>query len=382
MKLERLAISCGGTGGHFYPGLAVARKFKENGGNVLLLIGGKNAPAQSRIADSYGIENIQIPASPPSLRPMGFLRFFRNFLTGKKMVKKAFLQHKTQALLCMGSFASLPPAFAAKSLAIPLFLHDGNARLGKANKFLSRYAKALALSFPSPDAAKCHCPAIFTGMPLRKELKENISLSKEKAIDFINEKYGSAFTHTDPILLAFGGSLGAASLNKAVLQLLTLPGAEKLQFIHLAGKGKVQALEEAYASFKGKKLLLESSDVMHFLYPAADLIICRAGGSTVAESACFGKYTFLVPYPFAAEDHQFDNASFLAESGGASILRDDAFLVEKLKKNVSLFLASPGIFMENGRKNLAKGKPEADEEIISLMENILFSAQNPGKKEE
>ena len=158
-----------------------------------------------------------------------------------------------------GFFCLPPPAFAAKSLSIPIFLHDGNARLGKANKFLSRYAKALALSFPSPDAAKCHCPAIFTGMPLRKELKENISLSKEKAIDFINEKYGSAFTHTDPILLAFGGSLGAASLNKAVLQLLTLPGAEKLQFIHLAGKGKVQALEEAYASFKGKKLLLESN---------------------------------------------------------------------------------------------------------------------------
>ena len=73
MKLERLAISCGGTGGHFYPGLAVARKFKENGGRVLLVIGGKNAPAQSKIADSYGIENIQIAASPPSLRPMGFL---------------------------------------------------------------------------------------------------------------------------------------------------------------------------------------------------------------------------------------------------------------------------------------------------------------------
>lgn len=381
MKLERLAISCGGTGGHFYPGLAVARKFKENGGRVLLVIGGKNAPAQSKIADSYGIENIQIAASPPSLRPMGFLRFFRNFLTGKKMAKKAFLQHKTQALLCMGSFASLPPAFAAKSLAIPLFLHDGNARLGKANKFLSRYAKALALSFPSVDAAKCHCPALFTGMPLRKELKENISLSKEKAIAVINEKYNTSFVTEKPVLLAFGGSLGAASLNKAVLSLLTLPGAEKLQFIHLAGKGKVQELEEAYASFKGKKLLLESSDMMQFLYPASDLIICRAGGSTVAESACFGKYTFLVPYPFAAEDHQFDNASFLASSGGASILRDDALLKEKLQKNISSFLASPDIFMENGRKNLAKGKPEADVEIISLMENILFSAGNCKRKE-
>lgn len=375
MKLERLAISCGGTGGHFYPGLAVARQFKENGGDVLLIIGGKNAPAQSKIADSFGIKNIQIKASAPSLRPAGAIRFFLNFFAGKSKAEKAMKEHKIQALLCMGSFASLPPAFAAKSLGIAIFLHDGNARLGKANKFLSRYGKTLALSFPSPDAAKCHCPAIFTGMPLRSELKNNIHCSKEEAIKKINEAYGSSFDAQQPVLLAFGGSLGAASLNKAVLSLLTLPGAEKLQIIHLAGKGKAEELQEAYKAFKGKKLLLESSDLMHFLYPASDLIICRAGGSTVAESACFGKYTFLIPYPFAAEDHQFDNASFLAETGGASIIRDDAFLAEKLQKNIASFLSTPAPFLENGRKNLVKAKPEAAAEILDMMENILFSAR-------
>ncbi|MBR2363889.1 MAG: glycosyltransferase [Lentisphaeria bacterium] len=308
------------------------------------------------------------------------MRFIFDFFAGKQAVRNAFREHRTQALLCMGSFASIPPAFAAKKMGISIFLHDGNARLGKANKFLSRYAKALALSFPSPDAAKCRCPAILTGMPLRQELKECIHCSREEAVKKINGIYGSSFIPSRPVLLAFGGSLGAASLNKAVLSLLTLPGAENLQIIHLAGKGKVKELEEAYNSFRGTKLLLESSDAMQFLYPAADLIISRAGGSTVAETACFGKYTILVPYPYAAEDHQFDNASYLAESGGAVIIRDNETLADKLKKNISSFLASPEIFMENGRKNLAKARPDAAKEIIDMMENILFAAQIAGKK--
>lgn len=374
MKLERLAISCGGTGGHFYPGLAVAREFKEKGGDVLLVIGGKNAPEQSKIADSYEIPNIQVKASAPGPRPLSAMRFFFNFFSGKRAAMEGFRKQGTQALLCMGSFASIPPAFAAKKLHIPIFLHDGNARLGKANKFLSRYARALALSFPSPDAGKCRCPSIFTGMPLRSELK-NTSCTKAAALAKINKKYGTQLDPSSPVLLAFGGSLGAASLNRAVLTLLSLPGAEKLQFIHLAGKGKKEELEEAYKAFPGKKLLLESSNEMLYMYSAADLIVCRAGGSTVAESACFGKYTVLVPYPYAAEDHQFDNASYLAQGGGASIVRDDGLLAEKLGKIVSSFLSSPDIFLENGKKNLLKAKPEASGEIIAMMENLLFAAK-------
>ena len=271
----------------------------------------------------------------------------------------------------MGSFASLPPAFAAKKLSIPIFLHDGNARLGKANKFLSRYAKVLALSFPSPDAAKCHCPTVFTGMPLRPELK-NGKCTKEEAVQYINNKFQTSFSAERPVLFAFGGSLGASSLNNALISSLSaVPEAEKLQIIHLSGKGKLDELKEKYAGFSGEKLLLESSGDMHIFYSAADLVICRAGGSTVAESAVFGKYTVLVPYPFAAEDHQFDNASFLAESGGASIIRNNESLSRNLENNIRSFLSDPALFAENGKKNLAKARPEASMDIIDMIGNIL-----------
>lgn len=371
MKLTNLAISCGGTGGHFYPGLAIAREFKAAGGDPLLLVGGKNAPEQCKMADSFGIANIRLEAAPPSVKPMGLLRFFKSFLTGKAAAVKAMKTHQTQALLCMGSFASLPPAFAAKKLSVPIFLHDGNARLGKANKFLSRYAKVLALSFPSPDAAKCHCPTVFTGMPLRPELK-NGKCTKEEAVQYINNKFQTSFSAERPVLFAFGGSLGASSLNNALISSLSaVPEAEKLQIIHLSGKGKLDELKEKYAGFSGEKLLLESSGDMHIFYSAADLVICRAGGSTVAESAVFGKYTVLVPYPFAAEDHQFDNASFLAESGGASIIRDNESLSRNLENNIRAFLSDPALFAENGKKILAKARPEASMDIIDMIGNIL-----------
>ena len=371
MKLTNLAISCGGTGGHFYPGLAIAREFKAAGGDPLLLVGGKNAPEQCKMADSFGIANIRLEAAPPSVKPMGLLRFFKSFLTGRAAAVKAMKTHKTQALLCMGSFASLPPAFAAKKLSVPIFLHDGNARLGKANKFLSRYAKVLALSFPSPDAAKCHCPTVFTGMPLRPELK-NGKCTKEEAVQYINNKFQTSFSAEKPVLFAFGGSLGASSLNNALISSLSaVQEAEKLQIIHLSGKGKLDELKEKYAGFSGEKLLLESSGDMHIFYSAADLVICRAGGSTVAESAVFGKYTVLVPYPFAAEDHQFDNASFLAESGGASIIRDNESLSRNLENNIRSFLSDPALFAENGKKILAKARPEASMDIIDMIGNIL-----------
>ena len=113
---------------------------------------------------------------------------------------------------------------------------------------------------------------------------------------------------------------------------------------------------------------------MHIFYSAADLVICRAGGATIAESAVFGKYTILVPYPFAAEDHQFDNASFLAESGGASIIRDNESLSRNLESNIRSFLSDPALFAENGKKILAKARPEAAVDIINMMENILSVA--------
>ena len=116
MKLERLAVSCGGTGGHFYPGLSVARELNAAGGRALLILGGKNAPGQAEIARGFGVQTLQVAALPLSKNPLKLFRFLLAFLRGRRQCIRAFREFKPQALLCMGSFASLPPAMAAKSM--------------------------------------------------------------------------------------------------------------------------------------------------------------------------------------------------------------------------------------------------------------------------
>lgn len=372
MKLESIAVSCGGTGGHFFPGLAVALEAKKEGRKVLLLVGGKNAPGQCKIAEEAGVEAIRIPASPLSIRPRSAFAFLRDLLPGVFLSMKVMKKHHVQALLCMGSFTSLPPAIGARFARIPLFLHDGNARLGKANKFLSRWAEFQALAFPSPDEKLLSCPSFLTGMPLRPEVLQGF-MPREKALEKIREKWGVSFDPAKPLILAFGGSLGAASLNEAVVSLTeNLPG-DSFGLIHLSGPGKQGELEERYKRASVRFLLLEGTPEMALCYSAADLVICRAGGSTVAECAVAGKYTFLVPYPFAAENHQEDNAGFLKESGGAEILKDDPALKDLLLSRVKAFLASPHTFREKGELLRAKGFPEASATLLALIEKKLVS---------
>lgn len=370
MKLENIAISCGGTGGHFFPGLAVALEGKKEGKKVLLLVGGKNAEKQCKIAQDLGVEAIRIPASPLSLRPRNAFAFLKDIFPGIFLSMRGMKNCHIQALLCMGSFTSLPPAIGARFAGIPIFLHDGNARLGKANKFLSRWAKLQALSFPSPDEKLLGCPAFLTGMPLRPELLAGF-MPKEKALEKIREKWGIRFAPAKPLILAFGGSLGAASLNEAVASLGELLPKDSFSLIHLSGPGKLGELEERYKRSLSRYLLLESSSEMALLYSAADLVICRAGGSTVAELAVAGKYTILVPYPHAAENHQEDNARFLTDSGGAELLLDDPSLKELLPARVKAFLESPAAFLEKGKLLQTKSFPEAASALLALIEKNL-----------
>lgn len=374
MKLERLAVSCGGTGGHFYPGLSVARELNAAGGRALLILGGKNAPGQAEIARGFGVQTLQVAALPLSKNPLKLFRFLLAFLRGRCQCIRAFREFKPQALLCMGSFASLPPAMAAKSMKIPLFLHDGNARLGKANKFLSRYAKALGLSFPSPDSAQCRCPVIHTGMPLRHELLAG-KMEKAAAMEEINRRWNVDFKADAPTLLVFGGSLGASSINRTSRISKTLPGGETIQLIHLAGVGKLEELERYYEGSGGRKLLLESSPDMHLFYSAADMIICRAGGSTVTELAYFGKYAIVVPYPYAAENHQMDNAMWLASSGGARIVKDSDCTEENFNRIVLDWLREPDKYREMGAKLAEIAIPDASHRILNMIGNIVFVAR-------
>lgn len=373
MGFRKLIVSCGGTGGHFYPGLSVAREFQKQGGEVLLLLGGKHADAQKKTAESFGIRAVKVSATPFSLKPVPLIRFKLAVFKGAFQCLRLFRAFRPDAILSMGSFASFPPVIAAFLSRTPLFLHDGNVRLGKANLRMTPLAKALALSFPTPDSARCGCPVVLTGMPLRQELLQDIP-SREDAIDLINRRWNCSFRKDVPTVLVFGGSLGAENINKAC----RIPhgiAENELQLIHLTGIGKKEELSAFYEGASFRRLLLETASEMNWFYSAADWIVCRSGGSTVSELACFGKYAVLVPYPFAVQDHQTENARYLTPSGGAELIPDHDLTEERFNSKLQDFLKNPEQYREKGGRLRTLAFPEASANVLKMIDNLLAASR-------
>jgi UDP-N-acetylglucosamine--N-acetylmuramyl-(pentapeptide) pyrophosphoryl-undecaprenol N-acetylglucosamine transferase len=273
-------------------------------------------------------------------------------------------------MLGMGSFAALPVVRAAVKCRIPLFLHDGNARIGKANRFFSSQAKFTATAFPAVNAAACRSKVIETGMPLRPELREFAGISKSEAIDEINREFGTEFTAGLPLILITGGSQGAAVFNESIPpSLMELPG--KFQVIHLTGKGKIDGTQELYRQARFPLLLLESTGKMALLLAAADLVFSRSGGSTAAELSLFGKASVLVPYPYAAEGHQTDNAGYFESHEAAKMVANSEFDTGTVNALLDDFFSHRDRWEQMGKAMRELAIPDAAAKMVAEISDAL-----------
>ena len=367
-KKSKLIITCGGTGGHFYPGLTIAKEYKEQGNEVELFINGKNADSQAQIAKDNGLNSIIVPSAQIPKSIWGYLPFCIEILSGIMIARKEFKRFRPNVFLGMGSFTAVPSALAAKLMGIPIVLHDGNAKIGKANRILSRISKVLLTAFPPVNSKAIHCKLKHLGMPVRKELLDK-NISKSEAIEELNSKFKVQFNAEEPIVLVFGGSQGAKTFNENIpksIKKLDRPP----QVIHLTGIGKKYTTKDSYSDNLFNLLLLETSNEMSLFYTLADLIICRAGGSSIAEVALFAKYALLIPYPYAAELHQEDNAAYLASSEGASVIKDKQCTEEVLIPFLSDWLLNIDKFNKLGKKSAKCASPNATYEIIEIINEI------------
>ncbi len=361
MKEElKIVITCGGTGGHFYPGLTIANEIKKQNNDILIVLSGRNIESQSKIVNQNGI-NYKVflaPSLPKKIRDIFLFPFklLKGFLEMRKILK----DYKPDAILGMGSFASIPSSLAAVSLKIPLFLHDGNSYAGKANTFLSRFAKCFFASYPLKNKDKCKCDIIMTGMPVRDSLL-NQQISKIDAIEKINKQYNASLNKNTITFFIFGGSQGAKFFNDYLPNLFNKLNNDKIQIIHLTGKNNKERVQELYNNGNINNLILEYSTEMEILYSASDFIISRSGGSSLAEIAIFKKFAFFIPYPFAAEQHQKINAEYFEKSGVAEIIDEKDYsediLIEKINKRIDN--------IKNMSLNFAEiAKPNATKDIV------------------
>jgi len=361
-----VVIACGGTGGHVYPALAIGKAIVAAGGRVTLMLSGQNLAAHLQIAADNGFPAVATGCfrQPRAARELALLP-----LTAARAVLQASLhlrRLRPDAVLTMGSFAGVAPALASVIGRVPLFLHEGNTIVGKANRFLSRYARHLALSLPlAAQPQKLGCPTSLTGFPLRPELAAALATAPDPAAC----RRALGLAPQLPTLLVFGGSQGAQALNQTLQQALpqlaaTMP---QLQILHLTGSDANQAFTDAYAAC-GITAVVKAREInMHLAYGAADLVLCRAGAGTITELALFAKPALLVPLPGAADNHQHTNAECAAATGGALLLPQSALDANCLATQLQQWLHDPDALRRRGLKLHKLAYPDAATAVARLL---------------
>lgn len=331
----------GGTGGHVFPGLAVADEMRGRGWTVVWM--GARGGMEARLVPErgYAVEWIRAAA----LRGKGIAAMLMlplNLLIGFWQSARAIFRIRPDVVLGMGGYVAFPGGMMASLFARPLAVHEQNAIAGLVNRVLAGVADKAMVAFP--DALK---NAEWTGNPVRTDIA---------ALAAPATRYAA---RNGPLrLLVVGGSLGAQALNEAVPQALGLMAeAERPSVTHQAGEKHLNALRLNYSNANVKGELVAFIDDMARYYAEADLVICRAGAMTVSELAAGGIASVLVPFPYAVDDHQTANARFLADQGAAVLLPQKELTPEKL--SALLLSLDRKKLLEMASKARALGKPEA-----------------------
>ncbi|WCM19399.1 undecaprenyldiphospho-muramoylpentapeptide beta-N-acetylglucosaminyltransferase [Paraburkholderia bryophila] len=358
-----LMVMAGGTGGHVFPGLAVAHLMQAWGWKVVWL--GNPAGMEATLVPKHGI-------------PMEYVRF--GGLRGKGLKTKLMLplnllractqslsvlrRVKPDVVLGMGGYITFPAGLMTALSGRPLVLHEQNSIAGLANKVLAKLAKRVLVAFPN---ALPH--GEWTGNPIREELARAIAPKARYA------------QRSGPLnVLVVGGSLGAAALNEVVPRAVALLAPnERPRIVHQAGAKHIEALRENYAAAGLQTAGIEQNSVelvafiddMTSAYANADLVICRSGAMTVSEISAVGVAAFFVPFPFAVDDHQTTNAAFLAGNGAALVVQQRdlsaEMLADWLRSQTRASLA------EMAERSRSLAKPDATEQVAQICATVAGS---------
>ena len=327
-----VVIACGGTGGHLFPGIAVAEELQRRGHDPLLLISQKKVDADA--SAKYGSLNFRTVAAiakPPTHSPrmLPFLwKLWRTVRESRRVLK----EHRTEVVLGMGGFTSLPPIYAGKRMGLLTAVHDSNALPGKSNRLGARWCRKILLGLEAAKGYFRSCEVEVTGTPVRREFQDLPSMAEARS------RFG--LSSGKPVVLCFGGSQGARALNSMVVEAVEVLG-EEIQWLQVAGRDDEQRVRELAGDRNGH-VVHGFCDDMPAAYAASDLVISRSGGASLTELAYLGMPSILVPYPHAADDHQTYNARCFEKAGAAILAPEEEINGASLAKLVGELLGSPG----------------------------------------
>lgn len=351
----RILFAGGGTGGHVFPGIALAQHAPDTAVHWL---------CTSRPFDAAQLSRANIPHEAlESPRWRGFTGFLGPMSRAILASARCIREFRPDLLFGVGGYGTVPPVIAAKSMGLPYVLLEPNMRPGKANRFLAPGAARIYVQWTASRSAfpGCGPRIVVTGSPLRKQLQP---MERGQALGRFGLQPGL------PTLAVVGGSQGAEALNRGVVEALN-GTASKLQIIHVTGKSQVDAVRGAYAAKGARAVVVDFVSDMDSLYSAADLVVSRAGAMAIAELAAFGTPSVLVPIGRSSGDHQRENARAVAKAGGAILLEERDNLPDRLTPILEKLVDRDPVFEEMRRKLVPLAKPDAAKTILEDLGDLV-----------
>jgi UDP-N-acetylglucosamine--N-acetylmuramyl-(pentapeptide) pyrophosphoryl-undecaprenol N-acetylglucosamine transferase len=372
--MTRILFAGGGTAGHVFPALAVARALTALAPDIEPVFVGTRDRLEDRLVPAAGFRMHHVDALPlPRRLSPGLLRVPGGLRAAVRRCEEIARAEEAVAAVTFGGYVSFPVSWAASRLDLPLVVHEQNAVPGLANRFAGLWVARIAVTFPgSADRFARPDRVVVTGNPVRDEI---LALDVEARRGDARQRFGLKPDLTT--VLVFGGSQGARSLNRAVVRsygLWSAPG--QLQILHAAGAnlyGEAAAgWERARAQGSGPLVrCVDFIDDMGDAYAAADVVVCRAGATSIAELTALGKPSVLVPYPHATRDHQMHNARALAQVGGAQVIEDGDLTARRLVDAVEPWIADAAAGRAAADAARAFGRRDAAEQVARLVLDAL-----------
>jgi len=358
----KAVISGGGTGGHIYPALAIAEYLRARGAEILYM--GCAASAEARLAEARGFAFFPVEAAGLHRRSPRMLKDLVRNYRGLRQARRVIADVAPDIVIGTGGYGAAPVVKAAQQLKVPTLLHEQNAFPGLANRYLARNADAICLTFGAAAGALPHAERQqLTGLPIRERI---LTATREEARRFFH----LPAEDQAPCLLITGGSAGAASINRAAAAAWTRLLDQGYRIIHLCGKEKHFELRQRCPQHP-RLLLLPYLDEMEYALALADLAVARAGASFLAEAAARGLPTVLIPYPYAANDHQRYNARTFADQGAAVLIEDRELSGPLLAETVAGLLENRSQMERMSAQARTLAVPDALERIARAIEGIL-----------
>jgi UDP-N-acetylglucosamine--N-acetylmuramyl-(pentapeptide) pyrophosphoryl-undecaprenol N-acetylglucosamine transferase len=360
----RIMITGGGTGGHTSPAVAIIEELRKRDPRLMIQWVGRKGGIEEQVCERVGVPFRSVPVEGwPRKRSLRQAWVAGKLALGVARSMLYVATFRPQVVVGVGGYVSIPLCYAAQRLSVPTVLHEQNKRLGMANRLLAARATRLLLSYPDTLGDYPRDKSRVVGNPVRA----GFAHPPEKTA----ARQALGLDPNVPVVLVSGGSQGARTINSAMTEAITQFGCEEVQFIWMTGHSDAHGARDAAGKAPCRVEVFPFINDMAAACAAADFVVGRAGASSTAEIAMLGKPSLLVPYPFATDNHQEQNARAFEQAGAAIILLDEECTGARLADALKSVLRDPVRLQQMSRSAASLARPGAAEAIV---EEILLLA--------